>query len=590
MRKALTVLLAVCVVGSAFAGNKAKPQVHRIDKNRNIAILGDEAVPLQLGLKPQRAASTNAIGPGTKLMDSEYDYGSNGGVPTNIVVYNDGTIAVGRMGATVPATTADRGTFFSYFDGTTWSPMTKVEQARRGWSSIAALADGRSVTASHVATEVNVDALKGFGIWTSSVTGNAPGGTGQWPRMTVDGKDNIIIVSTSAAAVSGIGSLKQAHVSRDGGSNWTNTWLYPDTSVSKPSFGADDQSIASQGDKVALLVVDAFGDLHLWTSTDNATTWTYKQLTNNPATLPAGTSADYPAGSGDIMYDNAGNIHIFWETFLARPDSAGTGIDFFESTTSGIYHWSEASGATEIVDFNDIPGGAQDTTVFAVAGAFDQHNIDGNVVCQPQAGIDAAGNIYMLFTAFRPNDLDGDGLHFTDVYAVASNDGGKTWGEPVNVTDTPQSEDTWPSLAKNIGTDLQFVYSSDGVTGNSIQGGGTAPTTYLYHTFPKANIPFGSSSVNDRPGEVPTAFALHAAYPNPFNPSTKIAFDLTKAVQVKLSVYDVNGKLVATLVNGKLEAGKHSVSWNAKGQPSGVYFAKLEAEGLSQVQKMTLVK
>ncbi|MEK7727289.1 MAG: T9SS type A sorting domain-containing protein, partial [candidate division KSB1 bacterium] len=314
-------------------------------------------------------------------------------------------------------------------------------------------------------------------------------------------------------------------------------------------------------------------------------------LTNYPATIPAGTSADYPAGSGDVMYDNNGNVHLFWETYTALPDSAGTGLDFFESTTAGIYHWSEAAGVSEIADFLDLAGGAQDSTVFAVAGAFDQHNIDGNVVCQPQGGIDAAGNLYVLFAAFRPNDVDGDGLHFTDIYAAGSNDGGKTWGEPVNVTDTPQSEDTWASLAKNIGTNLQFVYSSAGVTGNSIQGGGTAPTTYLYHSFPKANIPFGGSSVNDRPdAKVPAAFALHAAYPNPFNPSTKISFDLTKSVQVKLSVYDVNGKLLATLVNNKLEAGAHSVTWNAKGQTSGVYFAKLEAEGLSQVQKMTLVK
>ena len=591
MRKTLTVLLAVCVVGSVFAGNKSKTQMHRIDKNRNIAVLGDETVLPQIALKPKRAHNTNAIGPGTKLMDSEYDYGSNGGVLKNIVVYDDGTIAVGRMGATVPATTADRGTFFSYFDGTTWSPMTKVEQVRRGWSSLAALADGRSVTAAHIATEVNVDAVKGFGIWTSTVTGNAAGGTGQWPRLTVDGKDNIIIVSTSAAAVNGIGNLKQVHVSRNAGTTWTNTWVYPDTSVSKPSFGADDQAVASRGDNVAFVVTDTFGDIHLWTSSDNATTWTYQNLTNYPATIPAGTTADYPAGSCDIIYDNTGKVHIFWETFLALPDSAGTGLDFFESTTSGIYHWSETAGVTEVADFSDIPGADQDSVVFAVAGAFDQHNVDGNVVCQPSAGIDAAGNLYLLFTSFRPNDLDADSLHYTDIYASGSNDGGRTWGAPVNVTDSPQSEDTWGSLATKVGDNLQFVYSSDGSTGNAIQGGGTAPTAYLYHSFPKANIPFGSTGVNDRPGaEVPSAFALHPAYPNPFNPSTQISFDLTKSVRVKLSVYDVNGKLVATLVNGKLEVGRHSIAWNANGQPSGVYFAKLEAEGLSQVQKMTLVK
>jgi hypothetical protein len=109
---------------------------------------GDEFLDkVRLKTRPHHGQSHLATGPGVKLMESFFDYGSNGGVLTNLHDYGDGTLAVGRMGA-ASSDLIDRGTFFSFFNGTTWSPMAKIEQARRGWSSIAALHDGRSVSIS----------------------------------------------------------------------------------------------------------------------------------------------------------------------------------------------------------------------------------------------------------------------------------------------------------------------------------------------------------------------------------------------------------------------------------------------------------
>ncbi|MDZ7267060.1 MAG: T9SS type A sorting domain-containing protein [candidate division KSB1 bacterium] len=592
MRKLFTAMLCLSFALTAFAGTGARHFLHKIDKARQPQMIrGDEPIP---AAKTTRALhKTNAIGPGVLLMESTYDYGSNGGVLSNIVDYGDGTLAIGRMGAT-DAGTNDRGTYFSYFDGTSWSPMTKVEQVRRGWSSISALADGRSVTVSHIANEVNVDALKGLGIWTSTITGNISAASDQWPRLTVDGKDNIIICSTTNATVppvTGVRLIKSVAVSRDQGATWSFQFLWPDTTTRTPAFSADDQDIASQGDNVAVVVAETGNDIHLWTSSDNATTWTYQNLTNNPTTLPPGTSADLPAGSCDVIYDKNGNLHIFWETYTGLPDSAGTGIDLYESTSAGIYHWSAATGITEVVDFSDIPGSDQEINVFAGGlGAFQQHNIDGNVVCQPSAGVDADNNLYLLFASFRPNDVDPDSAHYTDIYAIGSADGGANWGPVLNVTDSPQAEDTWASLAVDVGDSLRFVYSSDGSTGNSIQGDGVAPTNYLYHAVPKSKVVL--TSVNDRPvSGVPASFALHQNFPNPFNPATTLTFEVAKPAEVNLSVFDVHGRLVATLVNGLVQAGKHTLTWKpAKNLSSGVYFAKLQSDGFSQVTKMTLMK
>lgn len=85
-------------------------------------------------------------------------------------------------------------------------------------------------------------------------------------------------------------------------------------------------------------------------------------------------------------------------------------------------------------------------------------------------------------------------------------------------------------------------------------------------------------------------FQLAQNYPNPFNPSTSIAFSLGKAGAVKLQVFNALGQKVATLVNGKMPAGQHSVIWDAINAPSGIYFYRLEAGVFSQTRKMVLIR
>jgi hypothetical protein len=88
----------------------------------------------------------------------------------------------------------------------------------------------------------------------------------------------------------------------------------------------------------------------------------------------------------------------------------------------------------------------------------------------------------------------------------------------------------------------------------------------------------------------PKNYFLSQNYPNPFNPTTTIKFSLQKSSYVKLTVYDITGRTVQTLVNEKLEAGTHSVNFYGGMVSSGVYFYKLKAENFSDVKKMVLIK
>ena len=90
---------------------------------------------------------------------------------------------------------------------------------------------------------------------------------------------------------------------------------------------------------------------------------------------------------------------------------------------------------------------------------------------------------------------------------------------------------------------------------------------------------------------LPTEVSLSKAYPNPFNPSTTISYDVPdNNMEISLVVYDVRGRMVAELANGMREQGRYDVIWNAENQSSGVYFMKLVAGNTMKTQKMMLVK
>jgi hypothetical protein len=93
---------------------------------------------------------------------------------------------------------------------------------------------------------------------------------------------------------------------------------------------------------------------------------------------------------------------------------------------------------------------------------------------------------------------------------------------------------------------------------------------------------------------VPSAFGLEQNYPNPFNPTTRIQYSLARPAQVTLTVYNIIGNVVTTLVNGFQEAGIYSVQFGSSelafGVPSGVYFYRLEAGSFVATRKLVLVK
>jgi hypothetical protein len=101
----------------------------------------------------------------------------------------------------------------------------------------------------------------------------------------------------------------------------------------------------------------------------------------------------------------------------------------------------------------------------------------------------------------------------------------------------------------------------------------------------------GDPSTSVRPdGIAPSSYAVHQNYPNPFNPETAIAFEMPERASVKIEVYSLLGNSVEVLQNGMMNAGVHTVRWNASNKPSGIYFYRVTMGTKTITKRMMLLK
>jgi hypothetical protein len=98
------------------------------------------------------------------------------------------------------------------------------------------------------------------------------------------------------------------------------------------------------------------------------------------------------------------------------------------------------------------------------------------------------------------------------------------------------------------------------------------------------------TSVEHSAHDLPREFMLQQNYPNPFNPTTVVRYQIPGASQVRLVVYDMLGREVAVLVNGKEEAGYHTAMFDGSGLASGVYLYRLTSGSYTETRKMVLVR
>jgi hypothetical protein len=151
----------------------------------------------------------------------------------------------------------------------------------------------------------------------------------------------------------------------------------------------------------------------------------------------------------------------------------------------------------------------------------------------------------------------------------------------------------WKSDEKGIDPTVRSFHSSSGLNLFTISGhrdgcSTLCPGENLYVELPRIreNV---NAKIGD-PSETPTSITLGNNYPNPFSESTTINCSVERSGNVRLTIWDIPGKMVFEVANQFYEADSHFETWNASDFASGRYLCRLEFEGQSRVQKMILLK
>ena len=177
-----------------------------------------------------------------------------------------------------------------------------------------------------------------------------------------------------------------------------------------------------------------------------------------------------------------------------------------------------------------------------------------------------------------PTGLQGDGILFG--VSAPSERNIYVCGDRGMLFQSSDGGDTWVSASAPTAQRLRAISFSDPGRGFAVGDSGTIIYT--------SNG--GTTSVEGDRADLPNRPSLSQNYPNPFNPDTRIKYQIENVRFVNLTVYDVLGREVATLVNGVESPGTHTVIWDAAGFASGVYYVRLRTGSFVESRRMLHVK
>jgi len=560
-----------------------------------------------------------------------YDLQSNNSVDDRISRGPDGEIyGTWTQSFSGDLAAPDRGTGYNKTTGSAWgdAPTERLESARTGWPSHLITASGTELVIAHVgAPAVHVTSRQaGSATWTESDIPSqilpANGGPGiLWPRAAASGENIHVIaitypIANGGTAYEGVDGHPLYYRSTDGGATWDKVDVIlpglDNTSIT--SGTADGYSIRARGNTVAVLFTESFTDVILLKSTDNGETWTKTILHDFPLDLYETDQGyafeDLPAYSaeegqpdslailsndecGALAIDNEGVVHAFWGRMWVQDDDLADGNTSYYPGTGGLQYWNETYGpdsSRTIVDVLDVNGNDTLDIVSTDNIALYYASLTG----QPNAGVDAAGNIYLAYTNVMETDRflnTEDNQHYRHVFVTASPDGGETWTEPYDIINPdivfePDLADfveaVFPSVISNVGETIDLIYQGDFRPGLAARGDSDPFETSFINHVPLTPELIGLVKTEET--VQPDYFRLQVQ-PNPAAGEVLASFDLAGNAQYSLSLLNVMGQKVADIETANGFAS-NQVSFNVSGLKPGLYLLRLQAEDKVAVAKL----
>jgi len=314
-------------------------------------------------------------------------------------------------------------------------------------------------------------------------------------------------------------------------------------------------------------------------STDDGVTWDPAvQIPFPPAFTPGSetTASFHIAGIYPFLDDND-NLHV-----VANVMPMINGIGYI--MPAEIWHWYQPYGPWSRIS-------RQECDTLNLCGGVGYNSLYAG---RPTLCEGAQSEFICVWECFDSMNVEfSTGLMRADIYAARSVDNGATWGPYMRITDPDETSKRFPSVATHMWNDTLFVrYEDDLCAGFGIAPYAQGPITnnpiIVQRTWKGYNI----CSESDRLS-TPTAMSC-AAHPSLFRGSTTISYELPKSGDVRLSVCDVLGRTVRTLVNETKGPGRYSSGWDGRGEngvllPAGIYFCRLEAGAERLTRKLVLL-
>lgn len=613
------VVLMACFGGGLLIENSIVGKIGKIDYSNKLTVVKENGqisdnIPNQKTNIRYSPPPSDAI-PG---LDNYMDYQTNGNSLQEILAFGDTVIVSVAYCDSLEAPNANAGTTlrsrynYSFNGGLTWQLTTGIDLSSNTKSRYPDLFTMLSSGTKTVGTGgrffdptgairlggVSRDLLLGIGApdvytlpWTG-VTGNSDA----FVHRRSDGKIGVVVSpnSTDSIAYTTWDPANQTFTGR------THVFSFNPAlgnTVSSYTIGAsqtaDHMTIAAMYINEPANGGDNYRSVRMFTSTDNGTSWSapVKYAFNQATPNVLGGDSCQAYWHEDVAYKpNTSTPYLVFSTYPYVWNGTATTTAVEENKGWKIMIQSPAinggSAPVTIADWHNIP----------ILGNLSLYNqiiafqVNSALLSHPSVGFSQDGNtIWVAYSVIQTDTCIGYALTFNyfDVYVQKSVDGGLTWSTPQNVSNTPNVDEMYPVVAEtgNNSNYPYLVYQSDNIPGchafTDLQTVGK-----VYEVF--KSIIIGVKNVSN---EVPGEYSLEQNFPNPFNPSTTIRFNVSKSSNATLKVYDITGRLVATLFeNEAVTPGKKEVEFNAANLSSGIYFYTLSSGDFKDTKKMILVK
>jgi hypothetical protein len=443
------------------------------------------------------------------------------------------------------------------------------------------------------------------------------------PGISID-KNGVLILTHIGSIIAGLYS----HYSTDMGSTWSNAYVLTSAQPEDKGSSTTDDSPASPyyGRTYASWVnfVAPF-PVNFSYTTNSGQTWSSAFAINSPP--PQRCSGGYIRTGTDgkiyIAWSGVSNVSPFTENYAGFAISSNGGQNW--NVLQNVYTMNGINGTLVTkgnIRVNGLPrfdvdhsGGPRNGWLYMVTAEknLSPAGTDPDIVMHIStnggsnwsAGIrvnrDALNNGKIQYCPSVTVDSTGavDILYYDDRYTASdssevmlsrSKDGGNTWSELI-ISDHRFKPKPIAGAAASYQGDFISVVSE----GSKIFAHWMDDHSGIYQIW-SAIIDINTIGIRKINNELPPYFDLSQNYPNPFNPETKIRFDIQKTENgnqktvTKLSIFDITGRLIQTLIKQELQPGTYEVEFDGSGLNSGVYFYKLEDGKHSIVKKMLYIK